>query len=92
MTPVGQKQLTFNVEQPGSFEEAPLAATLKFTGEFSVLRDLNRGDQLRVIVQDADGQVVASRDGILVGVGFQTIVDGYGDPIGVERVHKAKLA
>lgn len=85
------KQLSFDVEQyPHLVGEKPLMASVKIGVDLGVREDLNPGDNLVVIIQDADGQVIASGDAAVVGVGFNQIKES-GDVIGVHRQHKAKL-
>lgn len=83
-------QLSFDVHAHPSGTHGLLGASLKISGEYLIGRDLQPGDALQVVVQDADGEVVATAPAEVATVGFAPIKDD-GVVIGMERVHKAKI-
>lgn len=86
-------QLSLDVaEHPAlrNHEGALLAGSVKVGVNLPVTSDLERGDQLTVVVSDADGTVIAAGEATVTGVGFVN-VEVSGIVVGTERVHKAKL-
>lgn len=65
-----------------------LLGTIKASIEVNVARDLQPGDELRVIVQNADGEVLNTAELEVDTVTFKPIRDKE-TVIGTERVHKA---
>lgn len=70
--------------------DAPIIGTLKVKGELRVDRDLNAGDRLLVVVQDADGGVIAQAHLEAEMPSFKTLKDD-GRPIAKVRVHTAEV-
>lgn len=85
------QQLSLQVfPHPGLPADAPIVGTLKVKGELRVSRDLNPGDRLVVIVQDADGEVLTNAELEVEAPAFKTLRDD-GRPIGTERLHVAEV-
>lgn len=68
-----------------------IAGTLKLTGELRVDRDLNAGDSLIVVVQDADGDILAHHEAEVGPVTLAPIEDKDLGIIGTERIHRARI-
>ena len=88
-----ERQLTLDIKpHPVMLErEHPLiTGSLKLKGSIRVDRDLNAGNRLAVIVQDADGRVLAQHDAEVEYVTPKPIKDR-GVRIGTERVHHATI-
>ncbi len=81
-----ERQLSFDVG--GAI---PDAASLKTSGTLAVSRDLKKGEEIRVTVTDADGQVIAAGEGYITSVSFIDKRDKYGDIESTERAHKADI-
>lgn len=85
------EQLSFQVDPFPGFEKRPLlGATVKIGVELHVNKNLQPGDQLVVLIQDADGEVLSMGDAHVEDVAFKPVKDS-GDIIGQQRQHKAKL-
>jgi hypothetical protein len=95
MATVGFSQLTLDVlphpRAAARGADAFIAGTLKLSGELRVDRDLNAGDELVVIVQDADGEVLAHHQAQVGPVTLAPVEDKDFGVIGTERIHKAKV-
>lgn len=70
--------------------DAPIIGTLKVKGDLRIGRDLNAGDRLVVIVQDADGNVLTTSDLEVASPAFKELKDD-GRIIATERVHTAEV-
>jgi hypothetical protein len=92
---IGYGQLTLDVlPHPSAARRgdgAYIAGTLKLTGDFRVLQDLNAGDSLIVVVQNADGEVLSHHQAEVGPVTLKPIEDKDLGIIGTERIHKAKV-
>lgn len=89
-----EPQLSFDVRpHPGvaHMSEPILSGSLKITGELHCPVDVHTGDELTVSVATADGQVIAQAVVEAGAPGFRVLTDK-GEPIGMERVTKAKVA
>ena len=90
--PYGE-QLTFDITAPkidGTKFKKPSIATLAIGGAVVVDQDVNPDDKLRVVVTNADGQVIGQAEVTVGGVTFKPI---YADKmiVGVERIQKGKV-
>lgn len=79
-------QLSFDVG--GS---PPDLALLRLSGAQSLERELRKGDEVHLALSDADGNVIASGYGRVVGVAFRDRTDHEGFVVGTERIHTVKL-
>lgn len=68
-----------------------IAGSISVKGDLRVHRNVNPGDQLIVIVQDADGEILAQGEAEGGVSGFPVIEDKDLGPIGMERKHKATI-
>lgn len=81
------QQLTFDV---GGEHDQPATASFRVTGALDAAGELKKGDDVRVVVTDADGQIVATGLGYVRGVGFREHRPKDG-PSWTERTHAIKL-
>lgn len=85
------RQLSFEVDRhPRLPDDGWLTGTLGLKGTFHMPQNLQPGDELVVVVQDADGVVIATSGAEVENISFKPIKD-HGQVIGTERVHKAAL-
>lgn len=80
-------QLTFEV---GGSHDEPETATFRIGGALAAGSELRKGDEVTVVLSDADGQVIASGSGWVRGVGFREHRPKDG-PSWTERTHAIKL-
>ena len=88
-----QPQLSFDVKPHPAIahmSEPILTGSLKITGDLNCPVDVQTGEELTVTVATADGEVIAQAVLEAGAPGFRVITDS-GDPIGMERVTKAKV-
>jgi hypothetical protein len=81
------EQLTLDA---GGLVGEALAPTFGVTGAMSSARQLEKGEEVRVVITNADGEVVATGSGYVFTVAF---VEHRSDkaPTWTERQHKIKL-
>lgn len=83
-----QGQLSFDV---GGDHGQPEVATFRVSGALATsIRELEKGEDVRISIIDADGQVVAAGEGYVRGVGFREHRPKDG-PSWTERTHAIKL-
>lgn len=80
-------QLSFEV---GGDHAMPSLASFRVSGALDAGRELEKGEDVRIVLMDADGQVVAQGDGYVRGVGFREHRPKDG-PSWTERTHAIKL-
>lgn len=87
-----RKKLSFDVKQHPDCKhfDAPLGSSVKVSAELGIDHDLNPGEDLVVIVQNADGEVIASGELEVGKLGFDPIKEK-GNVVGMQRVQTAKL-
>lgn len=92
MTDPAVRQLSLAVNpEPELGPDDRVIGSLTIAGTFAIGRDLQRGDELIVTVAGADGELLAQGQAAVNSLGFKTIRDRHGDPLGTERKHGAKL-
>lgn len=87
-------QLSLDVKQHPDLQYRDgtyVAGTLKVQGDYRVDQDLNAGDALIVVIQDADGQVLSQARAVVGQVSLLPIEEKDLGVIGTGRAHKAKL-
>jgi len=83
-----QSQLSFDV---GGDHRRPEVATFRVSGAIgSTMRELQKGEDVQIVITDADGQVVAAGEGYVRGIGFREHRSKDG-PSWTERTHAIKL-
>lgn len=80
-------QLSFEV---GGQHGHPDAASFRLSGALAAFRELRKGEEVRVTLSDADGQVIATADGWVHGIGFKEHRPKDG-PSWTERTHQIKV-
>jgi hypothetical protein len=80
-------QLSFEV---GGDHALPEAATFRVSGALAAGRELQKGEDVRLVLTDADGQVVAAGEGYVRGIAFHEHRPKDG-PSWTERKHAIKL-
>lgn len=87
------RQLSLAVDDPNrelEGEPEPLSGAITISGRLNVSQDLYRRAELRVLVTDADGEIVATGLASVAGVRFELHEERNGIKW-TERVHRLKL-
>ena len=71
--------------------DPPDSAVVKIGGSIPIIRDLPKGERLRVQVIGADGDIVGETDALVVNVAFVDKLDEHLNVTATERVHAAKV-
>ena len=81
-------QLTFNV---GGEHDAPASSSFKVSGSLgSVKHELENGDEVKVVIWNADGEAIAQAEGVVKGISFP-VHEPKNGPSWTERRHTIKL-
>ncbi len=81
------KQLTFGVGG-----EEPTISIVRVSGGATLQQDLDKGDEVHVIVSTMDGEIVADGYGRVVAVAFKDHYDEHGTITQTERVQTVKIS
>jgi hypothetical protein len=81
------KQLTFNVGG-----EEPTISIVRVSGGATLQQDLDKGDEVHVIVSTMDGEIVANGYGHVVAVTFKDTRDEHGTVTQTERIQTVKIS
>lgn len=71
-------------------ETKPIVGSVKISGGLTLDHDLQQGDNLHVVVSNADGEVIAQCAATVGPIGFKPLRQS-GSVIGTERVHTAEV-
>lgn len=89
MASATEAQLSFDVGGP---IRRPAGASIQVTGKGDIDTDLHMDDEVVIHIIDARGEVLATFDGTVAGIGFVKHKETDTSPAWVERVHKVKVA
>lgn len=88
-----EQQLTLDIKPDPrvvSRKHPLITGSIKLKGSLRVGQNLNAGDRLVVLVQNADGEVLSHHEAEVEYVASKPIRD-HGDVIGAERIHHAEI-